>query len=207
MSAADWDHIYRTKAADAVSWYAPHLEVSLGMIERAGLAVDAAILDVGGGASTLVDDLLARGFTDLTVLDWSQTALDAVRARLGKAAETVRWMVGDISRVELEPARYDLWHDRAVFHFLTDATMRAAYARQMVHALRHGGHAIVSTFGSEGPTRCSGLEVVRYDAAELAGALGQASGLRLIESVITQHATPFGTLQQFLSCLFQRSAS
>jgi SAM-dependent methyltransferase len=202
---AHWDQIYRTKAADAVSWYASHLDVSLQLIERAALAPDAAILDVGGGASTLVDDLLARGFTNLTVLDVSRTALDATRTRLGALSDKVRWLAADITQseiqAELAPAHYDLWHDRAVFHFFTDPAQRAAYVGQLVHALKPGGHAIVSTFGAEGPTRCSGLEVVRYDAPALQAALGPR--FRVLHSVTSQHPTPTGATQEFLSCLFR----
>jgi SAM-dependent methyltransferase len=195
-----WEHIYRTKPADQVSWYAPHLHVSLDRIARIPLAPSAAILDVGGGPSTLVDDLLAAGFTNLTVLDLSSAALDRARARLGASSGIIRWLAADIAQADLEPASFDLWHDRAVFHFLTDASQRAAYTRRLVHALRPRGHAIISTFGPEGPTRCSGLDVVRYDAPALAAALSPR--LRLLETVLTLHATPFGTTQQFLTCLF-----
>jgi SAM-dependent methyltransferase len=198
---AHWDHIYRTKLTDQVSWYAPHLDVSLQMIDSIALAPDAAILDVGGGASTLADDLLASGYTNLTVLDLSQAALDASRARLGPLSEKVRWLAADITQAELEPAHYDLWHDRAVFHFLIDPAQRGAYARQLLHTLKPRGCAIISTFGPEGPTRCSGLDVVRYSADALQAAL--TPRLRLLESVTTLHATPFGPTQQFLSCLFQ----
>lgn len=205
MTFAHWDHIYRTKPADAVSWYAPHLDASLQMIDRVPLAPDAAILDVGGGASTLVDDLLARGFRNLTVLDVAPAALDASRARLGPAAETVRWRAGDITEIDLSARSCDLWHDRAVFHFLIDPAQRAAYARQLTRSLRPGGYSIVSTFGPEGPMRCSGLDVVRYDATALHDALADNTGarLRLLDSAMTLHATPFGTTQQFLTCLFQ----
>lgn len=205
MTHAHWDHIYRTRSADAVSWYAPHLQTSLDLIDGLALAPAAAILDVGGGASTLVDDLLARGFTNLTVLDLAPAALDVSRVRLGPAGDKVRWLAGDITVIDLDPERCDLWHDRAVFHFLTHPEERAAYARQLARALRPGGHAIVSTFGSDGPTRCSGLEVVRYDAPALQAALTAEAGsrLRLLDSRVTQHATPFETTQQFLTCLFQ----
>lgn len=196
-----WEAIYRTKPADQVSWFAPHLHVSLDLLDRVPLAPSAAILDVGGGASTLVDDLVIRGFTNLTVLDLSPAALDAARARLGPAADGVRWLAADITQAELAPAHYDLWHDRAVFHFLTATHDRAAYIRQLVHALRPGGHAAISFFGPEGPTRCSGLDVIRYDAPTLAAALG--SRFRLLETVTSLHATPSGTSQQFLSCLFR----
>lgn len=196
-----WEHIYGTKAPDRVSWYSPHLETSLQLIERVSPPKRAAIIDIGGGASTLVDDLLARGYWNLTVLDISQAAIDTTQKRLGANADRIRWRVGDITRANLEPARFDLWHDRAVFHFLTAPTDRAAYVRQALDAVKPGGHVIISTFGLEGPTKCSGLDVVRYDAASLQEQFGQR--LQLLESFTQQHRTPFGTTQQFLCCLFR----
>lgn len=196
-----WEQIYGTKAPDQVSWYSPHLETSLALIERASPSKMAAILDLGGGASTLADDLLARGYENLTVLDISNAAIDTTRKRLGRDANRVDWRVGDITQIALQPAQFDLWHDRAVFHFLTDPATRAAYACQMIHTLKSGGHAIISTFGPDGPTRCSGLDVVRYDAASLHHAIGPR--FQLLESFTQQHRTPFGTTQQFLYSLFR----
>lgn len=186
------------KAANEVSWYRPHLETSLALIAQAASSPSASIIDVGGGESTLVDDLLARGYADITVLDISQTAIDANRKRLGKAAERLRWLVADITQVDLAPASYDVWHDRAVFHFLTEPRDRAAYVRQAARAVRPGGHVIVSAFGLEGPVKCSGLEVVRYDGESLHAEFG--ARFRLIESSKELHQTPFGTTQQFLYC-------
>lgn len=159
-----WEKIYSEIAPDAVSWYRPHLEASLALIEQAAADCSASIIDVGGGESTLVDDLLARGHESITVLDVSQTAIDTNRKRLGEASERVHWLIADITKVDLEPAAYDVWHDRAVFHFLTAPDDRIAYVRQIAHAVKPGGHVIVSTFGPEGPKKCSGLDVVRYDA-------------------------------------------
>ncbi|MFI5116035.1 MAG: class I SAM-dependent methyltransferase [Terriglobales bacterium] len=193
-----WDKVYTTKAPDAVSWYRPHLETSLALIERAAEARSASILDVGGGESTLVDDLLLRGYENITVLDVSQTAIELTKGRLGPAAEQVRWLVADITEVELEPRAYDVWHDRAVFHFLTSPEQRIAYVRQVARGVKPGGHIIVSTFGPEGPTKCSGLEVVRYDAASLHREFGRR--FRLVESSKELHRTPFGATQQFLYC-------
>lgn len=193
-----WEKIYTTKAPGAVSWYRPHLEISLALIERAAEARSASIIDVGGGESTLVDDLLLRGYKNITVLDVSQTAIDLTKSRLGSAAEHVRWLVADVAEIELEPRAYDLWHDRAVFHFLTAREQRAAYVRQVARSVKPGGHIIVSTFGSEGPTTCSGLEVMRYDAQSLHGEFG--GRFRLVESSKELHHTPFGTTQQFLYC-------
>src|SRR5438552_208779 len=154
---AHWEKIYREKAPDAVSWYRPHLETSLALIERAAVRHSASIIDVGGGESTLVDDLLARGYQNITVLDVSKTAIEVTKKRLGTAAQRVCWLVGDITDVQLAPKTYDVWHDRAVFHFLTTPEQRVAYVRQAAAAVRTGGHVIVSTFGPEGPTKCSGL--------------------------------------------------
>jgi len=193
-----WEKIYSTKAPDAVSWYLAHLETSLALIERAAGAHSASIVDVGGGESTLVDDLLARGYQNITVLDISETAIDATKKRLGTAAEHVSWLVGDISEVQLTPNAYDVWHDRAVFHFLITPEQRAAYVRQVAAAVRPGGHVIVSTFGPEGPTKCSGLDVVRYDEVSLHKQFGVR--FRLEESSKELHQTPFGTTQQFLYC-------
>ena len=195
---AHWERIYIQKAPNEVSWYRPHLETSLAFIEQAVPERSASIIDVGAGESTLVDDLLARGYTNTTILDISQTAIDANRKRLGAAAELVRWLVADITKVELEPASYDVWHDRAVFHFLTLASDRVTYVRQAARAVKRGGHVIVSAFGPEGPTKCSGLEVVRYDPESMHAEFG--SRFRLIRSSKELHQTPFGTTQQFLYC-------
>ena len=193
-----WEKVYATKAPEAVSWYRAHLETSLALIERAAPDPSASIIDVGGGESTLVDDLLARGYHCITVLDVSQTAIEVSKKRLGSAAEEVSWLVADISKVQLLQNAYDVWHDRAVFHFLTGAEDRIAYVRQVAHAVRRGGHVIVSTFGPEGPTKCSGLDVARYDAHSLHEQFGVR--FRLVDSTKEIHQTPFGTTQQFLYC-------
>src|SRR5215475_924026 len=146
-----WENIYDKKGPDAVSWYRAHLETSLALIERATDVRTASIIDIGGGESTLVDDLLARGCQNITVLDVSEKAIEVTRKRLGPAAEKVHWIVADIERVELPRRAYDAWHDRAVFHFLTAPAQRIAYVRQATHAVKPGGHVIVSTFGPEGP--------------------------------------------------------
>jgi 2-polyprenyl-3-methyl-5-hydroxy-6-metoxy-1,4-benzoquinol methylase len=195
---AHWERIYASVAPNQVSWYRPHLDASLALIERAAHDRSAAIIDVGGGESTLVDDLLARGFNNLTVLDVSEVAIEATKSRLGEAADPVDWLTADITQVELPPAKYDVWHDRAVFHFLTVPEQRAAYVRQAACSVKPGGHVIVSTFGPEGPTRCSGLDVVRYDAEGLHGEFGLR--FRLVEHSTEFHQTPFGTVQRFLYC-------
>jgi ubiquinone/menaquinone biosynthesis C-methylase UbiE len=199
---AHWDKIYSEKAPNQVSWYRPHLETSLALIERFSSGYSSSIIDVGGGESTLVDDLLARGYKTITVLDISQTAIDANRKRLGKSSESVHWLVGDITRIALESSAYDVWHDRAVFHFLTALGDRAAYVRQAARALKRGGRAIIATFGPEGPTKCSGLDVVRYDAESLQREFGVQ--FRLLSSSIELHRTPFGIDQQFLYCCLEK---
>lgn len=193
-----WDKIYKTKSPESVSWYRAHLETSLALIERTAVPRSASIIDIGGGESTFVDDLLHLGYKNLTVLDISQTAIDVTKKRLGPAAEKVCWLVGDILEISLQPRAYDLWHDRAVFHFLTTPEHRMAYVRQVTRAVRPGGHVIVSTFGPEGPTKCSGLEVTRYGAESLHGEFG--GRFRLVESSKELHQTPFGATQQFLYC-------
>jgi len=195
---AHWDHVYETRAVDEVSWYRPHLEVSLRLVEQATPDAGGAVIDVGGGEATLVDDLVARGYRDLTVLDISAAAIEVAKGRLGPAGASVHWIAGDITEVELESARYDVWHDRAVFHFLTDADDRAAYVRQVGRAVRPGGHVIVGTFGPDGPEKCSGLDVVRYDAERLHGEFGPQ--FRLLDSVNELHRTPWGTPQEFMYC-------
>ncbi len=194
-----WEKIYREKAPDAVSWYRPHLETSLALIERAAPERGVSIIDVGGGESTLVDDLLAHGYQNITILDVSQTAIAVTKKRLGSAAEEVQWVTADIVNGELAPNAYDVWHDRAVFHFLTAMDQRLAYVRQVARAVKPGGHVLVSTFGPEGPTKCSGLEAVRYDAESLHAEFGVR--FRLLDSIKESHNTPFGTTQQFLYCL------
>jgi len=193
-----WEKVYQTKESNAVSWYSAHLDKSLALIRKAAGDNRAAIIDVGGGESTLVDDLLSLGYRDLTVFDLSSTALSVTRQRLGGLSDSVNWIEGDITQADMPRYRYDVWHDRAVFHFLTQPEQRAIYVRQVLKAVRPGGHVIVATFAPEGPEKCSGLEVVRYDAASLHGQFGLS--FRLIESQRETHQTPFGTTQQFVYC-------
>jgi len=197
-SKLHWEKIYATKAHESLSWYRAHLETSLALIERATNIRTASIIDIGGGESTLVDDLLARGCKNLTVLDLSEKAIEVTKSRLGHAAQNVTWIAADVTTAKLSPCVYDLWHDRAVFHFLTTPEKRLAYVRQTMYAVKPGGHVIVSTFGPEGPVKCSGLDVMRYDAEELHEEFG--AKFRLIESKKELHETPFGTTQQFLYC-------
>ena len=193
-----WESVYRTKAPDKVSWFRTHLDKSLTLIERAVDQRSASIIDVGGGESTLVDDLIERGFRNITVLDISDTAIQVTKQRLGAASAWVRWLCADVTQATLPERSYDVWHDRAVFHFLTNAAQRLAYVRNVAWAVKPGGHVIVSTFGTEGPTKCSGLDVMRYDAQTLHHEFGPQ--FRLVESSKELHDTPFGTTQQFLYC-------
>jgi 2-polyprenyl-3-methyl-5-hydroxy-6-metoxy-1,4-benzoquinol methylase len=195
---AHWEKVYRTKAPDAVSWYRPHLETSLALIERTGAGPSSAIIDVGGGESTLADDLLARGYQNITVLDISETAIDVCKKGMATRADRIHWLVADVTFTELETSAYDVWHDRAVFHFLTGMEQRMAYVRNVARSVKRAGHVIVSTFGPEGPTKCSGLDVMRYDADSLHNQFG--ARFRLVESSHELHKTPFGTRQQFLYC-------
>jgi 2-polyprenyl-3-methyl-5-hydroxy-6-metoxy-1,4-benzoquinol methylase len=194
-----WEKIYSTKAPDQVSWFRPHLETSLALIERTAHN-RSAIIDVGGGASTLIDDLIQRGYRNLTVLDISQAALAVAESRLGKAASLVRWIRADVTRVDLPKGSFDVWHDRAVFHFLMAVEDRAAYIRTLTSSIKPGAQVLISTFGPEGPIKCSGLDVRRYDADSLQNELG--AQFYLIESSTEFHTTPFGTTQQFLYCHF-----
>ena len=195
---AHWEDVYRKKAPDAVSWYSPHLETSLKLIRRSAKSRDAAIIDVGAGESTLVDDLLAEGYRDLTVLDISQTALEVTKKRLGDAASRVHWICADVTRVPLPSECFDVWHDRAVFHFLTSEEDRAGYVENVARSVKPGGFVIVSAFGPEGPEKCSGLDVMRYDAQGLHGEFGRGFGL--VESTTETHHTPWGAAQQFIYC-------
>jgi SAM-dependent methyltransferase len=201
-SARDhWDAVWGEADPDQVSWFEPRPEVSLRLIEESGVTSRAAIIDVGAGASLLTRQLLDAGYEDLTVLDISSRGLAAGRDRLGSAAADVVWIQADLLR--FEPAReWDVWHDRAVFHFLTDAADREAYCATLRKALAADGQVILATFGPQGPTRCSGLDVRRYSEDMLAGELGP--GFSVVDSLVELHTTPGGTVQQFLYARFRR---
>ena len=197
-----WDNVYATRAATAVSWYEARPVESLALVSQAAVSPDDPIIDVGAGASTLVDELLGSGFRDLTVLEVSAQALGRLRERLGQRAASLQFLECDVT--EFRPTRaYALWHDRAVFHFLAAADRRK-YADTLRAALRPNGHAVIATFGPSGPERCSGLPTTRYDAAALARELGGA--LQLVESRLVLHHTPRGAAQQFLYCLLRNGA-
>jgi SAM-dependent methyltransferase len=201
-TAAHWDAAYARRGPEGVSWFQPTAERSLRLIGSLSLAPEAPIIDAGGGASALVDALLASGARDVSVIDLSAAALAHARARLGADAERVAWIHADV-RSWAPPRTHALWHDRAVFHFMATADDRDAYLRTVRAAVAPGGNVVVATFAADGPTQCSGLPVARYDAAGLAAAFGE--GFRAIRSEREVHRTPSGSAQAFTWVLFERS--
>jgi SAM-dependent methyltransferase len=198
---AHWENVYTTKRENEVSWFQQSPAPSLELIVRAGAVSNSAIIDIGGGASRLVDKLVEQGFEDVTVLDLSGAALAAARRRLGTGAERVNWIVADATT--WEPVKpYDIWHDRAAFHFLTEASDRAAYVARLGRGLKIGGHAIIATFALDGPEKCSGLPVARYDSASLGQTLGTM--FKLIHTQRHEHATPWYSRQIFQFSIFRR---
>lgn len=198
-----WTHVYEGKPSTAVSWYQETPEPSLRALDRFGASPSSSLIDVGGGASTLVDALLEKGWKDLTVLDIAAPALEAAKARLGVRAGTVRWATADIT--DWHPfRRFDVWHDRAVFHFLTRPEQRQAYRSALSQGVAADGLVIVATFAPDGPEKCSGLSVRRYDPAGLAAELGD--GLQLMDGWQEEHVTPWGARQSFNWCAFRRVA-
>jgi ubiquinone/menaquinone biosynthesis C-methylase UbiE len=193
-----WEHIYETKKSTQVSWYQEHAQLSLQFIQNTGISKNAYIIDIGGGASTLVDDLIAARFQHISVLDISATALQLAQQRLGRHAADVNWIEADVTQVDLLPLAYDVWHDRAVFHFLTSAAERQRYIHTVRRAVRKGGHVIVATFAPDGPDHCSGLEVVRYSPESLHDEFG--ADFDLANNTRETHHTPFGTDQKFIYC-------
>lgn len=193
-----WENVYQTKGRDQVSWFREHLDTSLRMIANTNVGKEAAIIDVGGGNSTLVDDLLEREFVDISVLDISGKAIADSKERLGNDAGKVNWYVEDITAAQLPADRFDVWHDRAVFHFLTDEEDRRKYVELVMRSLKRGGHIIVASFGLEGPQKCSGLNVMRYSPETMHDQFGDS--FDLVESVGETHNTPFGTTQDFVYC-------
>lgn len=195
MGNEHWRDVYRNKPADAVSWYRPRLDMSLRLLEEAGLTPQSRVIDVGGGASTLVDDLLARGVSQVTVLDLADEALDIARQRLGIRGSRVHWLAADVTRADLPGAAYDLWHDRAVLHFLVDPEAAAAYVAQVRHCLAQGGHAVIGGFAPGGPERCSGLVVARRSPEDVAALFGP--DFTLVRDAKEDHHTPAGSIQAF----------
>lgn len=195
---AHWEEVYQTKGREEVSWFREHLDTSIKMITNTGVGKDAAIIDVGGGNSTLVDDLLDAGFVDVSVLDISANAINGSKERLGAKAKDVDWIVADITEVALPEVHFDVWHDRAVFHFLTDENDRRKYVELVMRSLKRGGHIIVASFSLVGPQKCSGLDVMRYSPESMHDEFGNA--FELVESIGETHNTPFGTTQDFVYC-------
>jgi SAM-dependent methyltransferase len=199
-----WDAVYEKKGPERVSWFRSHLEQSLLFLDRANLPLDAAIIDVGGGASTFVDDVLDRGYRDVTILDISAAALDVAHHRLGPRSSAVHWICGDVTEVRLPERAFDFWHDRAVFHFLSDPEDRARYVENVRRSVRPGGHVLVATFGPHGPEQCSGLEVVRYTPESLHSEFGD--DFSKVGDATELHVTPSGTEQEFIYCYCRISA-
>ena len=193
-----WEHIYHTKDTAQVSWYQLHPRLSLQYIQNTGVSKSAQIIDVGGGASTLVDHLLDDGFQQVTVLDISAEALQITQQRLGQRAESVTWLEADITQTSMPHHEYDVWHDRAVFHFLTNQADRQRYINAVKEAVKPGGHVIVATFANDGPEKCSGLQVARYDPQSLHNEFG--ADFELLDHTREEHHTPFGTEQKFIYC-------
>jgi SAM-dependent methyltransferase len=200
-----WQKVYRTKKPTEVSWYQSTAALSLRMIRRVAPDRSAAIIDVGGGASTLVDGLVADGYSKVTVLDVSGLALAKASARLGENAARVTWLEADVLDTELPASAFDVWHDRAVFHFLTGIADRQRYVEQVCSAVRLGGYVVIATFASDGPKKCSGLKVARYTPHELHGQFGR--DFLLLESAREEHRTPSGAIQPFTYCLFRFEAA
>lgn len=198
-----WQGVYGSKPADGVSWYRPHLETSLRLLSQAGLQPASRVIDVGGGASTLVDDLLARGVSRITVLDLSETALAISRRRLAGQGSTVQWLAADITGAELPANGFDFWHDRAVLHFLVEPAQAAAYVAKVRDSLAPGGTAVIGGFAPDGPERCSGLPVARRSPAGLAELFG--AGFSLAHEEREMHTTPGGATQAFAWAVLRKT--
>jgi len=191
---AHWETVYTTKGEKEVSWFQENPGPSLELIDLARSTPESAIVDIGGGASRMVDNLVARGFNHVTVLDISAAALESAKARLGDRASQVQWIDADVTKW-CPTQSFDVWHDRAAFHFLIDPSDRCAYVTRMKQAIKPGGHIIIGTFAIDGPEKCSGLPVNRYDAASLANELGE--GFELMDSRRHDHSTPWNSVQRF----------
>jgi ubiquinone/menaquinone biosynthesis C-methylase UbiE len=200
---AHWENIYDTKQLDQVSWYREHLDNSVKMILQTGVPKYASIIDVGGGTATLVDDLRDHGFSDITVLDISGAALVASKERLGYRGSQVHWVEADITKVNLPEDHFDVWHDRAVFHFLIDAEDRRKYVELVMRSLKPGGHIVVASFGLGGPEKCSGLNVIRYSPDSMHDEFGDP--FELVNCFDEAHQTPFGTTQEFIYCYCRKT--
>ncbi|MEH6456478.1 MAG: class I SAM-dependent methyltransferase [Cocleimonas sp.] len=200
-----WEKVYTSKSDTEVSWFQEHAHLSLKFIRDANIPKSASIIDVGGGASTLVDDLLANGYQHVTLLDLSGAAMATTKARIGADAADVKWLEADILTEKLPTHAYDVWHDRAVFHFLTTEDERHAYVQKVLKSVKPGGLVIIATFAEDGPTQCSGLPVMRYSANELHSEFGEP--FELLGHEKESHHTPDGNEQKFVYCFCRKSAS
>ena len=197
-----WENVYGTKPADQLGWYVPHIHTSIEWTKGLGMVPEARIIDVGGGASTFVDDMISEGFKSISVLDISASALTTTRIRLGDLSGYVTWIDGDIATTELPEHHFDLWHDRAMFHFLTSQGQRAKYVDCLLKSLKPNGHLILALFAPEAPPSCSGLPVQRYSSDQLEKTLGDDFELQRHTKEL--HVTPGGVEQMYLYCLFRR---
>ena len=203
QSREHWEKVYSSKDSDEVSWFQEHAELSLKIIRNNGTPADASIIDVGGGASTLVDDLIDYGYSAITVLDLSISALEKAKMRVGNKGASVSWLEADVLSADLPINTYDVWHDRAVFHFLTSESERHQYVKQVLRSVKHGGLVIVATFAEDGPDKCSGLPVMRYSTSALHAEFGEL--FKLLGSEPEVHFTPAGNEQKFVYCCCKRS--
>jgi len=197
-----WERVYATRLVEKLGWYKPSLDIPLAWIETLQLDKGAPIIDIGGGASTLIDDLVDEGYEALTVLDLSVNALEASKKRLGRQSELVMWLSADVTRYPLPEKHFELWHDRAAFHFLVEPVARQAYLDNLMRALKPCGQVIFGVFAPEAPPKCSGLPVVRYDHEHLAAFMGDE--FELVKWQKELHVTPGGVEQMYLYCLFHR---
>jgi SAM-dependent methyltransferase len=200
-SKEHWQSVYQSKGSSEVSWYQEFPNTSFNLIKETNLKQDQAIIDVGAGASTLIDALVDEGFKDLTVVDISERSLQYAQERLGGFSKKINWITADVTEYKFQ-RKYDFWHDRAVFHFLTDLNARGKYKQALDQALAVNSYLIIATFALDGPTKCSGLEVESYDAMKLQIELGDK--FSLIKSIDENHLTPWEAEQKFTYCLFEK---
>ena len=202
MNKSDfWNNVYKSKDIDAVSWYADRLDKSLELIEKNCVQKENTIIDIGSGRSSLAYDLYNLGYNNLTLLDISEEAISQTLNRLGKLPVSIKTIIGNISKITTQENLYDLWHDRAVFHFLTEESQRNKYVQNLKRSLKKNGIAIIATFGPDGPDKCSGLNTMKYDKTTLHAELGD--DFQILGSKIDYHQTPFNTSQQFIYCWFK----
>ena len=202
QSRKHWENVYSTKSENELSWFQQHARLSMKLIHQYAPEKTSSIIDVGGGASTLVDDLLGNGYSNISVLDLSDKALTKSRLRLGKISSHVKWIVADVTQASLPAHGFDVWHDRAVFHFLNSEEERHAYVQAVLDAVKPGGLVIIATFAEDGPTSCSGLAVSRYSASQLHAEFGEA--FQMLGHEKESHHTPLGKEQKFVYCCFRK---